>query len=73
MRCKGVQRGSNFGRLSLPRDLPRFRKKGKRSSRQGGHVQDLADRAKAIRSTRVLVDKDAATGEIQQCNAADYG
>jgi hypothetical protein len=73
MRRKGVQRGSDGGRRNLPNELPRFWKQGDRSSRQGWHVQSLADRANTIRSAGVLVHKDAATGEIKQSNAAKYG
>jgi hypothetical protein len=50
--------------------LLHFWKQVDRSSRQSRHVQGLADRANAVRSADVLVDKDTATGEIQQSNAA---
>jgi hypothetical protein len=54
----------------MPRDLPRFRDQIQSSSRQDRHVQDLADRANAIRPAAVLVDENAAASEIQQSNAA---
>ena len=73
MRCEGVQRGGDCGQRSLPRDLLHFGKKGKGRSRQGRHVQDLTDGANGVGSARVLVDKDAAGGEIQQSNAAENG
>jgi hypothetical protein len=70
MRCKGVQRGGDCGWRSLPRDLLPLWKQVNGSSRQSRHVQDLANRANAVGSARVLVDKDAAKGEIQQSDAA---
>lgn len=70
MRRERIQREKHWGRRNLPGYLLRFRKEGQRSSRQGGHVQNLADRANAVGSTGMLVDKNAATGEIQQSNAA---
>jgi hypothetical protein len=70
MRRKGIQRGGDCGRRSLPRNLLPLWEQVNRSSRQGRHVQSVADRANALRSACVLVDKDAATGEIQQSNAA---
>jgi hypothetical protein len=73
MRCKGVQRGGDCGRRSLPRDLPRLREQVDRSGRQCRHVQGLADRANAVRSAGVLVNKDTAGGEIQQSQAAQKG
>jgi hypothetical protein len=73
MRRKGIQRGGDCGRRSLPRDLLRLRKQGGGNSRQSGHVQSLTYRANAVWSAGVLVDEHAATGEIQQSNAAQNG
>ena len=57
----------------MPPDLPRFRAKIEIRSRQGRHVQRLTDRANAVRCTAVLVNKDAASGEIQQGHTAQDG
>ena len=57
----------------MPRDLPRFRAEIEIRSRQGRHVQRLTDRANAVRCTAVLVNKYAATGEIEQRNTAQDG
>jgi len=54
----------------MPRDLPRFGDEIENSRRQRRHVQRLANRANALRSTAVVVDKNAPTGKIQQRNAA---
>ena len=70
MHCKGVQRGGASGRRSIPCYVLRLCKQGERSSRQGRHVQRLANVAGSIRPNGVLVDKGAARGEIQQGSAA---
>ena len=57
----------------MPRDLTRLRDEIESSSRQGRHVQRLANRANAFRSAAMLVDEHAAAGEIKQCKAAQNG
>jgi hypothetical protein len=70
MRREGVQGRGDFGRCSMPGYWLPFWKQVNRSSRQNRHVQSLADGANGVGSASVLVDKDAAGGEIQQSNAA---
>jgi hypothetical protein len=53
----------------MPGDLPGFRDEIKSGSRQGRHVQRLADMANVVRSAAVLVDKSASTGKIQKRDA----
>jgi hypothetical protein len=65
MRRERIKCGGAFRKNGVPRDLLWLWKQGKRSSGQSRHVQDLADRANAVRSTSVLVDEHAAGGEIQ--------
>ena len=57
----------------MPRDLTRLRDEIESSSRQGRHVQRLANRANAFRSAAMLVDEYAAASEIQQRNAGQHG
>ena len=57
----------------MPGDLPRFRNQIQRCSRQRRHVQRLANVAGSVRPAGVLVNKNAATGEIQQGHAAQEG
>ncbi len=57
----------------MPGNVSRFRDEIERSSREGRHVQGLADRANTVRSAAVLVDKNASTSEIQQSQDAQKG
>lgn len=54
----------------MPGNLPRLWDQIESGSRQGRHVQRLADMANIIWSGAVLVDENASTGEIQHSNAA---
>jgi hypothetical protein len=66
---RGVRRGRN-----MPHNLPRFRNKIKRGSRQRRHVQRLADVASRIGgSRRVMVQHGAARGKKQQGRTAQQG
>ena len=56
----------------MPGDLPRFRNQIQGRSGQGRHVQRLANVTSSVRPAGVLVNEDAATGEIQQGHAAQY-
>ncbi len=73
MQRKGIERRNIVRQNSVPGDLPRFRDQIEGRKRQRRHVQRLANVASGFRTTSVLVDKDAASGEIQQSNAAKYG
>jgi hypothetical protein len=54
----------------MPSYLPSFRDQLKRRGRQRRYVQRLANVAGSFRTTSVLVDKDAASSEIQEDHAA---
>ena len=73
MQREGIQRRSVVGKNSMPGDLPYLRDQIESGSRESRHVQRLANRANAFRSAAMLVDKDAAAGEIKQCKAAQNG
>ena len=57
----------------MPGNLPVLRNEIECSGRQSRHVQGLANRTNAFRSAAMLVDEHAATREIQQRNAGQYG
>jgi hypothetical protein len=70
MQRERIERRSIIGQRSVPGDLPRLGDQIQRSSRQGRHVQGLANVAGGFRPTGVLMDKSSASGEIQQRQAA---
>lgn len=70
MRRKGIQWRNVFRKNCVPCDLATFVDQFQRRGRQGRNVQGLANVTGRVRSAGVLVDKDAATGEVQQSNAA---
>lgn len=61
-----------FGQRRMPGDLLCFGDQVKRRSRQGGHVQHLADVARRLRTIMVVEDR-AAGGKIKQRHTAQYG
>jgi hypothetical protein len=65
MRRKGIQGRSVFRKDRMPCDLTGQVDHVDRRRRQCGNVQGLANVARGVRSASVLVDKDAAGGEIQ--------
>ena len=69
MQRERIQRRSVFRKDRVPGDLPCFGDQVQRRSCQCRHVQGLANRAGSFRPTGVLMDKGAATGEIQQRHA----
>ena len=73
MQREGIQRRSVVGKNSMPGDLPYLRDQIESGSRESRHVQRLANRANAFRSAAMLVDEHAATREIEQRNAGQYG
>ena len=70
MERKGVKRGNIFQNNRVPSDLPGLRNQIYRCNRQGRRVQRLANVARSVRGTVVLVGEGAAGSEIQQRNAA---
>ena len=70
MQRKGIERRNIVRQDSMPRDLPRFRDQIEIRGRQRRHVQRLANVAGSVRAAGVLMDKRAASREIQQGNAA---
>ena len=73
MQRERIQRRNIFRKHGVPGDLPRFRNQIQRRSRQRRHVQRLANVAGSLRATGVLVNENAASREIQESNAAQYG
>jgi len=73
MRRKGIQRGDVFRKDCVPCNLASFGDQVQRRGRQGRNVQGLANVAGRVRSAAVLVDVSAASGEIQESHAAEYG
>jgi hypothetical protein len=53
----------------MPCDLLRLRNQVQTCSRQGGHVQRLANVASRLRPIRVVVEKRAARGKVEQRHA----
>ncbi len=73
MKRERVKRSSILRKNGMPGDLPRFGDQIQRRGRQRRHVERLANVAGGLRSAGMLVDERPAGGEIQQCNAAQYG
>lgn len=73
MRRKGIQRRNVFKKNCVPCDLATFVDQVQRRGCQRRNVQGLANVTRRVRSAGMLVDEDAATGEIQQSNAAQNG
>ena len=73
MQRERIQRRIVFRKNGVPGDLPHFRNQIQGRSRQGRHVQRLANMTGRVRPSGVLVDKDAASREVQESNAAQYG
>ena len=73
MQRKGIERRNIVRQNSMPRDLPRFRDQIESRGRQRRHVQRLANVTRSLRSAGVLVDKSAASSEIEQRKAAYNG
>jgi hypothetical protein len=70
MRRKGIQWRNVFRKDCVPCDLASLVDQVQRRRRQRRNVHGLANVAGRVRSAAVLVDEDAASGEIQQGNAA---
>jgi hypothetical protein len=70
MRREGVQWRNVFRKDCVPCDLASLVDQVQRRGRQRRNVHRLANVAGGVRSAAVLVDKDAAGGEIQQSYAA---
>jgi hypothetical protein len=70
MRREGVQWRNVFRKDCVPCDVASFVDQIQRRRRQRRNVHRLANVARRVRSAAVLVDEDAASGEIQQGNAA---
>lgn len=60
-------------RRRVPRNLLCFRNQIQGRSRQGRHVQRLADMAGRIGSACMVMEDRSARGEIEQRYAAQYG
>jgi len=73
MKRERIEWGSILRKNSMPGDLPRFRNQIQGRSGQRRHVQRLANVAGSLRATGVLVNENAASREIQESNAAQYG
>jgi len=73
VRRKRIQRRNINRQRSMPSDLPRFGNQIERGDGQRRYVQRLANVAGSLRTTSVLVDKDATTSEIKEGQAAHYG
>lgn len=70
MRREGIQWRNVLRKNRVPRDLAGFVDQAQRRSRQCGNMQGLANVAGSVRAASVLVNKAAATGEIQENKAA---
>ena len=73
MQRERIEWGSILRKNSMPIDLPRFRDQIQGRSGQRRHVQRLANVAGSVWPAGVLVNENAATGEIQKRHAAQYG
>ena len=73
MQRERIQRRIVFRKHGVPGDLPRFRNQIQGRSGQRRHVQRLANVAGSVRPAGVLVNENAATGEIQKRRAAQEG
>ena len=72
MKRKRIKRSSILRKNSVPGDLPSLGDQIQRRGRQRRHVERLANVAGDVSSGRMLVDKHATAGEIQQREAAQY-
>ena len=73
MKRERIQRRSVLRKNRVPGDLPRFRDQIQGRSGQRRHVQRLANVAGSVWPAGVLVNENAATGEIQKRHAAQEG
>jgi hypothetical protein len=72
MESKGIRWGDVLRQRRMPCDLLCFWDQVERRSRQGRHVQHLADMAGRLRTIMVVEDR-AAGGKIKQRHAAQDG
>jgi hypothetical protein len=70
MQGERIERRIVFRKHGVPGDLPRFWNQIQGRSRERRHMQRLANVASSVRPSGVLVNENAATGEIQQSHAA---
>ena len=70
MERKGIKRGNIFRNNRMPSDLPGLRDQIQRRSRQGRHMQRLANVAGCFRTTIVLMSEGATSSKIKQYQAA---
>jgi hypothetical protein len=70
MQGESIKRRNVFRKNRVPRDLPILRDQIQRRSRQGGHMQRLANMAGSFRTTIMLVGEGAAGSKIKQRQAA---
>ena len=73
MQREGIQRRIVFRKHGVPGDFPHFRDQIQGRSGQRRHVQRLANVAGSVWPAGVLVNENAATGEIQKRHAAQEG
>ncbi len=70
MERKGTRLSDMLRKRRMPGNLLRFRDQVQARGGQRGHVQRLANVASGLRTIRVVVEKCAASGKVQQRNAA---
>lgn len=73
MKSKRIGRRSPLRKRTLPGNLLRCRNDFGRRNRQRRHVQRLTNMASGLRTAGMMVQKRAAAGEIEQCQASKNG
>jgi hypothetical protein len=69
MQRNGIRWDRVFWEGRMPCDLLRLRNQVEAGSGQGGHVQRLANVASRLRPIRMVVEKRAARGKVEQRHA----
>jgi hypothetical protein len=69
MERKGIQLGDMPGQHRVPGNLLSVRNQVQAGGCQGGHVQRLANVASRLRPIRMVVEKRAARGKVEQRHA----
>lgn len=70
MKRKGIRLSEVLRQNRVPGNLLRVRNQVYAVGGQGGHVQRLANVASCLRPIRMVVEKRAARGKVQQRHAA---
>ena len=69
MKRKGIRLSDMLRKRRMPRDLLGFWNQVQARGGQGGHVQRLANMTSCLRPIRMVMEKRAACGKVEQLHA----